>query len=639
MGSAVVWTSSSNAPGAGAPSEELLAPFLACTSPADFIALQERVDMPRLVEALDDWSAVRLGSLGPVREDAAEALNRKRASLLATATREYGATLAEVFARFVLDSCHDDDLHQVLGQLARDKRLGQMLGQMASVREQLRRRGIRIEDYPDRSERLGDAARGTLHGAGDIVSSTPLFQGGNALGYEARKSHLPPPYRQALVELEDALVEQALTSKEVALGTLDELTFGIPLGTYHLAASLAQGVSSLSQGQYEQATRELTPAALMVALYVGGKGLRLHSEARVSGRGVGGALPVAALRSRLTEVVTQLEARLGGGALEELARHIRARREAARFVAVGGPDAAIALHEVGGDVPRARAWLSQAKSERPGAPRPQGGTRKSPGSVASLADEAAGLTQEVVEAKFLEVELNVPGPRLPRDVAVLEKQRPSLEAPPPEAQGNPRWPEYVAYYEKRLGEIRQGTAVQGPLRWAPYERMWRWVVRGLDFERAMVKVLKADATLPRAQRRFLRDFDTPRVESYVGVKKPDTGLRYADVLVLETRELAGRAPRVETFSFKSRDFSGMKYDALEAQMMADAREALRKYGETLDIRRDSLQPLLRHGSQVPVSRIRLIYEGGKLNPKNVNDLKVAVSETEAMVPEVEVSVQ
>src|ERR1044071_6867398 len=40
--------------------EALLAPFLTCTSPAEFLALQEGVDMPRLVEALDDWRAVRL---------------------------------------------------------------------------------------------------------------------------------------------------------------------------------------------------------------------------------------------------------------------------------------------------------------------------------------------------------------------------------------------------------------------------------------------------------------------------------------------------------------------------------------------------------------------------------------------------
>ncbi|HLM45226.1 MAG TPA: hypothetical protein VK458_15230, partial [Myxococcaceae bacterium] len=46
--------------------EALLAPFLTCTSPAEFVALQERVDMPRLVEVLSDWDAVRLGSLGPV---------------------------------------------------------------------------------------------------------------------------------------------------------------------------------------------------------------------------------------------------------------------------------------------------------------------------------------------------------------------------------------------------------------------------------------------------------------------------------------------------------------------------------------------------------------------------------------------
>ena len=31
--------------------EELLAPFFQCTSPAEFLALQRRVDMPRLVEA------------------------------------------------------------------------------------------------------------------------------------------------------------------------------------------------------------------------------------------------------------------------------------------------------------------------------------------------------------------------------------------------------------------------------------------------------------------------------------------------------------------------------------------------------------------------------------------------------------
>lgn len=33
--------------------EELLAPFLTCASPAEYVALQQRVDMLRLLESLD----------------------------------------------------------------------------------------------------------------------------------------------------------------------------------------------------------------------------------------------------------------------------------------------------------------------------------------------------------------------------------------------------------------------------------------------------------------------------------------------------------------------------------------------------------------------------------------------------------
>ncbi len=121
--------------------EELLAPFLSCTSPAEFVALQRGVDMARLVRGLDDWSAVRLGALGPVPPEAAEVLNRKRADFLVTATREYGVAQAEVFALFVIHSAFDEDLKQVLSRLAEDKRLGQTLGRMAVAREHLRRRG------------------------------------------------------------------------------------------------------------------------------------------------------------------------------------------------------------------------------------------------------------------------------------------------------------------------------------------------------------------------------------------------------------------------------------------------------------------------------------------------------------------
>ncbi|WP_235216597.1 hypothetical protein [Archangium violaceum] len=123
------------------------------------------------------------------------------------------------------------------------------------------------------------------------------------------------------------------------------------------------------------------------------------------------------------------------------------------------------------------------------------------------------------------------------------------------------------------------------------------------------------------------------------MKKPESGLRYADVLIIEEGELTGRTPRLETFSFKSRDLSELNPKTLKAQMLEDAKEALLKYGGTLDIRRDSLQPLLREGSPVPVQRVRLIYEGGELRPKDTNVLNRVVNQLESEIPEVEVLVQ
>jgi len=125
----------------------------------------------------------------------------------------------------------------------------------------------------------------------------------------------------------------------------------------------------------------------------------------------------------------------------------------------------------------------------------------------------------------------------------------------------------------------------------------------------------------------------------VGVRKPGSELRFADVLVIEESGLSGGPPRIETFSFKSRDLSGLGENALKAQMKADAREALQKYGGTLDIRRNTLWPLLHGGSEVLVQRIRLVYEGGRFKPTHGGILKRALDATRQKVPEVEVLFQ
>jgi hypothetical protein len=630
--------SSSEAQGGGggwsdSPSSDVearLAPFLACTSPAEFVALQRGVDMARLVRGLDDWSAVRLGALGPVPPEAAEVLNRKRAAFLVTATHEYGVAQTEVFALFVLHSAFDEDVKQVLRHLAREKRLGQTLGRMAVAREHLRRRGFHLSDYPDRPERpLDDSLRGAREGMGDVLSSAPLFQTGPMLSYFAQKGQLPLPYRQALDAVESALARQALESGNVLLGVVDELTFGVPLGFYYLAAGLGQGVSSLSEGQYEQATRELTPAALMVALYAGGKGVR-----------AGRALQLEPRLKELKATARRLQEQLGGEGLDAVARYLRADPEAALLVIDSGEAGAAALYEARGNVPKAQAWLSQAKSDRPGSTRTRGGAGKSPGSVASLADEAADLPREVLEAKSLEVELDAPGPRLSGDVVVLEKQLASLEQTPPVgATAHPLWNEYLDYGKGRIADLRQGTKVkhgrplEPPLKWEGYQQMRGLMTRGLTFERTMAKLLREDAALPRAQRRFLQDFNEPRVETYVGVHKPKAGLRFADVLVIEQKPLPGQPPRVETFSFKSRDFSLLKEQDLRARMVEDARQALGYYGETLDIRRPGLK------LRVEIQSVRLIYEGGGLKPQRGANLDVVVSMVQEQVPGVEVSFQ
>jgi hypothetical protein len=222
-------------------------------------------------------------------------------------------------------------------------------------------------------------------------------------------------------------------------------------------------------------------------------------------------------------------------------------------------------------------------------------------------------------------------------VAVLEKLRPSLESPPPGVPaGSALWGEYVSYRQQRLAEVNAGQTAKGPLRWEGYELLRGGFARGLEFERAMLALLRADAALPRALRRFLQDFERPRIETYVGVKKQGSGVRFVDVLILEEGELAGRLPRVESFSFKSRDLSSLSENALTAQIVADASEALRYYGEVLNIRRRTLN--LRD-TDVQVQRVRLIYEGGVLKPAKQDVLGSAVERAKAKVKGVEVLFQ
>lgn len=644
--------------------EELLAPFFQCTSPGEFLALQRRVDMPRLVEALDDWNAVRLGALGPMEDGAAQVLQRKRFSFLVNAHRLYGA-YAQVLTLFLFDTAFDDEVRELLVLLARDKQLQQTVGQMEAVREALARRGFLLSDYPDREEQLRDVVRGLGRAVDDVAATIPVVDGGRGDPY-ARRALLPPPYQEAMDETWHALVREHWAPGHVALGTFDQMTFGVPLGFYYLAAGTGHGVYTLTQGQYEQATRELAPAALMVGLYAGGKGLRSFTEAKaVAGVGTEGVrLPVPELRVQvLKEVVERLRARLGESDFAQFGRWLQGSRKVAVLVATHGEPVAMVLIEARGDPARAQAVLSQARpepqsparavagagtsldraatrgDEAAGSSPKRPGAGSTPGSLASLVDESVGHSEEVVHARLARAELlETPDARLPADVAWLEQNRPVLGALPSGVpEGSALWREYVAYREGRLSELKAGEKAKGPLRWEGYERLRGWFARGLAFERTMVALLRADAALPQAQRLWLRDFVDPRIETCVGVaKEGQSGVRFADVLVIERQPSVGQPPRMESFSFKSRALSLLDEKALATQMTADASDALRYYGETLNIRRPVLKYL---GPEVQIQRVRLVYEGGKLKPKNLDELQRAVKRVQGDVRGVEVLVQ
>ncbi|MFY2564487.1 hypothetical protein ACN469_43260 [Corallococcus terminator] len=610
-------------------SREVLAPFLACASPAEFVAMQRGVDMAALVASLDDWDAVRLGAWGPLDARASEALVRKRAAFLVTASEKYGVPYAEVLALFVLHSAFDDELRELVRLLARDKQLEETLGAMAAVREELTRRGQELDGFPERGEQARDVLRGLGRAGRDMLSSTLVSGEARYTELMALRGQLPPPYQAALDEVRKALMERHYAPGSVSAGAFDYLTFGVPVGFYHLAVGTGHGAYSLAQGRYEQATRELAPAALAVALYAGGKGARALVESRGGMRRLQlSALDVDGMKA----LMARLEEQLGVNAARDLLRYLQASREGALVAAEWGEAGLLALYEARGNPSKAQAVLAEASRESAGHAATKGAAGMRGGGSDLSARNAGVSAAEAAKTKLLQAELEFTGPRFPKDVKLLKKLAPKLDAPPPGVEkGAVLWQEYVAYRKSRLKELQSGDAVKGPLKWDGYEGMRAYYARGMAFEKTMVAILEADAALPRAQRRWLGDFDQPRIETHVGVAKVD--FRYADVLVIEERPPPGQPPRVETFSFKSRNLAALGEDALPVQVSTDASNAMKYYGGKLKILRDGMR------QQADVRRVRLVYEGGELLPDNRVSLDGVVVGTQRSIEGVEVLFQ
>lgn len=343
-------------------SREVLAPFLVCASPAEFVAMQRGVDMAAVVESLFPWDSVRLGALGPLDEQASAVLSRKRADFIVTSVEKYGVPYAEVFALFVLHSAFDDELREVVQRLARDKQLGETLGAMAAVREELKRRGLALEGFPERGEQGRDVLRGLGRAGRDMLSSTLVSGEARYTELMAMRGQMPSPYQAAIDEVEKALMERHYSPGSLSAGAFDHLTFGVPVGFYHLAVGTGHGAYSLAQGKYEQATRELAPAALAVAVYAGGKGARALVESHGGLRRLQmPRLDVAGAKALLA----RLEEQLGIAAARDLLRYLQASREGALVAAEWGEAGLLALYEARGNPAKAQAVLMEAASREP----------------------------------------------------------------------------------------------------------------------------------------------------------------------------------------------------------------------------------------------------------------------------------
>jgi len=95
-------------------------------------------------------------------------------------------------------------------------------------------------------------------------------------------------------------------------------------------------------------------------------------------------------------------------------------------------------------------------------------------------------------------------------------------------------------------------------------------------------------------------------------------LTYVDQLVVDEASLRpGQTPSVHSFSNKQRDFNSMSTTEARNQLNADAREALTKYGGTVEIRRPG-HPLF--GRKVNVSRLHLVYDERGITSELQSDL-------------------
>lgn len=371
--------------------------FKSVKSSSEFIEIQEHLNMEKVFDYLTDWSAVQIGSLGPV-DKGKQKLNEKRKSYIVDRVMELKMPLAEPFVHFVFNSMYTDDMDQVLILLSKDSRLGQTVGQMPEVKKIIAARGLKLEDY---HESGGSFFRGMGQGLEDFLTSGELAQGGKALTLDTQTMDLPPEYQNIVHETRMAQIKEGFSN--MGYGAFDYLTFGIPSGIYGLGKNTISGFSNLAQGNYETAGYELTGAAIVVVSAVTAKAYSVVSKPKTpaiqSGtllgpegpnqfviQGYTGPIPkeVAKLGAALAlspegqALGGLIISRIGEKGMLNVAKYIQADSKIAWFIGKNGMAALEAINEAKGDLALAQQIMSSK-----------------PAGLLPAAEQPAGLLPEV----------------------------------------------------------------------------------------------------------------------------------------------------------------------------------------------------------------------------------------------------
>jgi hypothetical protein len=335
--------------------------FAAAAARGEFTAVTDELDMPAVLGQLDSWTAVRVGTLGPV-VSGADQLARARKAIIWQAVDDYGLERAEVITLWIFDSTQDDQILDVMQLLAADRQLGSSIGRMPTVQERLRARGIRADAVQDRGFKATDLARGAWGAITDFFGSAPIAKDTRGGEYLNRTMEMPEPYAGALGEIDKAEVEKALTPGPgaIVLGAADEITFGMVSGVYGVVSSVRRGMGHLFRGEWEEAVRTLLIPALLVGTAVG---LRLRArgaiaaEASAAGRVLTFDEALARLEPESAAALRKLIAEVGEARIQLVAPMVEKSAAAAAFVNRFKADGVIALADAGGDVAAAEQLL------------------------------------------------------------------------------------------------------------------------------------------------------------------------------------------------------------------------------------------------------------------------------------------